>query len=179
MSEGNKAEEIAKQIEGTSQKPFLNALKAAGYRYSNKVPKGWYYAESGVEPLNKSIFDFHVKRNSSAKKRNSPEIHQDVMPNNNEFTMNSPVIHTPFTSDEVIIIREMLKSWKEAVPTVESVHERIKHLPQNNKTRKTIVIDENIGKRLDEFCDHERVNKSDILNLALIDILEKYSEKQG
>lgn len=186
MAEGNKAEEIAKQLEGTSQKPFLNALKAAGYRYSNKVPKGWYYTGTGGEPLNKSIFEFHEKRNSSSKKRNSHEIHQEFTPSNtgiipstSEVTVNSPTVHVPFTNDEVSMIKEMLKSWKEAVPTVENVHERIKNLPQSNKTRKTIVIDENIGKRLDEFCEHERVNKSDILNLALIDILEKYSEKKG
>lgn len=184
MAAGNKAEDIAKEIEGISQKPFLHALKDAGYKYSNKVPKGWHYVGEGVEPLDKSIFDFHVTRSSLPKKSNSRVVHDeftpsntDVIPNSNEITVNSPIFHSQFTSDEVSMIKDMLKSWKDAVPVVEvgeSVHDRIKHLPQGNKTRKTIVIDENIGKRLDNFCGVERVNKSDVLNLALIDFLEKY-----
>jgi hypothetical protein len=184
MAEGNKAEEIAKQIEGTSQKPFLNALKAAGYKYSNKAPKGWYYAAGGVEPLNKSIFDFHMKQSSTPKKRNSHVVHDEftssdtnIIPSNSELTVSSSV-HVQFTNDEVSMIKEMLSSWQEAVPAVESVHDRIKHLSQGNKTRKTIVINENIGKHLDKFCGFERVNKSDVLNLALIDFLEKYSENK-
>lgn len=175
LAEGNKAEAIAKEVEGISQKPFLNALREAGYSYSNKSPKGWHYVGEGAEPLDKSIFDY-VKRSSSPKKSNSPIIHKVFTPSNNEVTVNSPAFHPQFTGDEVSMIKEMLKSWKEAVPVSESVHDRIKHLPQGDKTRKTIVIDESIGKRLDNFCGIEKVNKSDVLNLALIDFLEKYRD---
>jgi hypothetical protein len=175
LAEGNKAEAIAKELEGISQKPFLNALKEAGYNYSNKAPKGWHYVGEGAEPLNKSIFDY-VKRNSSSKKINLPIIHKEFTPSNNEVTVNSPMVHSQFTADEVSMIKEMLESWKEAVPVGESVHDRIKHLPKGDKTRKTIVIDESIGKRLDSFCGIEKVNKSDVLNLALIDFLEKYRD---
>jgi predicted transcriptional regulator len=49
-------------------------------------------------------------------------------------------------------------------------------LPQNDKTRKRIVIDRVIDKRLDEFCEAERINKSDVLHLALADFLEKYEK---
>lgn len=183
MAEGNKAEAIAKELEGISQKPFLNALKEAGYKYNNKAPKGWHYVGEGAEPLDKSIFDY-VKRSSSPKKSNSPVIHEeftssntDIIPSNNEVKVNSPMVHQQFTGDEISMIKEMLKSWQEAVPTVEvgeSVHDRIKHLPQAEKTRKTIVIDKSIGERLDEFCKAERVNKSDVLHLALADFLKAY-----
>ncbi len=39
IREGNKAEDVAKEIDGISQKPLLKALKEAGYAYSNKAPK--------------------------------------------------------------------------------------------------------------------------------------------
>ena len=185
LGEGNKAEAIAKEIEGISQKPFLNALREAGYNYSNKAPKGWRYVGKGAEPLDKSIFDY-VKRSSSPKKRNSPVLHKEftpnnteVIPSNNEVMVNSPIVHSQFTDDEVSMIKEMLESWKEAVPVSESVHDRIKHLPEGDKTRKTIVIDESIGKRLDNFCRNEKVNKSDVLNLALIDFLERYRDEKN
>ena len=51
----------------------------------------------------------------------------------------------------------------------EMLHDRIKWIPQDAKTRKTVVIDKSIGERLDSFCRAERVNKSDVLHLALAD----------
>lgn len=180
----NKAEAVAKEIDGISQKPFLAALKTAGYKYSTKAPVGWYYVGEGVEPLDKSIFDFHLKRGSSPKKNSSPKVHKPVSSSNIEVTRsntpvtnNSHAIHQQFTQDEVRMIKEMLKQWNEAAPTIvevgESLYERIKQLPQGDKTRKTIVIDKSIGERLDDFCKSERVNKSDVLHLALVDFFEK------
>jgi hypothetical protein len=78
------------------------------------------------------------------------------------------------------MIKEMLKSWKEVASTTQtnelSLYDRVKQLPQSDKTRKTIVINHVIGKRLDEFYEVERINKSDVLHLALIDFLEKYEK---
>ncbi len=47
------------------------------------------------------------------------------------------------------------------------LHDRIKWIPQDAKTRKTVVIEKSICERLDSFCKAERVNKSDVLHLAL------------
>jgi len=180
---GNKAEHIAKAIDGISQKPFLKALKMAGYEYSNKVPKGWHYIGEDPEPLDKSIFAY-VNFNSS-----SPIVHHevtqsntDVNSSNNEITPLSQIIHPQFTQNEVSMLMEMLYEWQqqkkitepsEEIKVPQQVHERIKGLPQSDKTRKTIVIDKGIGDRLDTYCKSERVNKSDILHLAIMDFLNK------
>lgn len=78
------------------------------------------------------------------------------------------------------MIKEMLKSWQESPSTTQtnesSLYDRVKQLPQSDKTRKTIVIDRVIGNRLDGFCETERINKSDVLHLALTDFLEKYEK---
>ncbi|MEW9501087.1 hypothetical protein [Jeotgalibacillus marinus] len=182
--EGVKTADVAKAIPGISEKPFRNALKAAGYEFSNQTPKGWHFVGEGENPLDKSIFDY-VKRSSSPKKQSSPKVHRHVTSSNKEFTEdnvkftpNSTDVHEQFTQAEVKVIKEMLKSWQEVAPTLQAneqtLYERIKQLPQGNKTRKTIVIDRAIGERLDEFCKAERVNKSDVLHLALKDFLEKF-----
>jgi len=47
-------------------------------------------------------------------------------------------------------IKEVLKSWQELAPVIKTeptLHERIKQLPQEGKTRKTIAIDQSIGER--------------------------------
>lgn len=202
---GNKAEHIAKAIDGISQKPLLKALKDAGYMYSQKAPKGWHYVGEGAQPLDKSIFDYVNPSSSKGEqrvKRISPTVHTEFIHNSNtEFTrgnaemassntdMNpsSPIVHPQFTHDEVRMISEMLHEWKqsklnrsekidteEPLPGLTQVHERIKGLKQGDKTRKTIVIDKSVGERLDAYCKKERVNKSDVLHLALMDFLDGY-----
>lgn len=192
---GNKAEHIAKAIDGISQKPFLKALKDAGYEYSNKAPKGWHYMGEGAEPIEKSIFDYvnfsssNVKRTSSKVNKPSQTVHTEftlsnaeVASSNIEVIPNSPVIHPQFTRDEISILAEMIHEWKQkkvaeqsgAIQESKQLHERIKALPQGDKTRKTIVIDKAIGERLDNYCKAERVNKSDVLHLALMDFLDEH-----
>lgn len=126
--------------------------------------------------------------NSTKVNRSSPIVHHEVIQgntavnsSNNEIIPNSPVIHPQFTQNEVSMLMEMLYEWQQKKVTEQSeqikiptqVHERIKVLPQSDKTRKTIVIDKEIGDRLDTYCKTERVNKSDILHLAIMDFLNK------
>ena len=161
--------DVAKQIDGISKDPLARALNAAGYKYSNATPRGWTFVGDADEPLDKSIFDF-VKPKSSAKKSHSQLITKVV-------TTDSRTIHGQFTEDEILAIKEMLKSWQESAPAVEmepTLHERIKQLPREEMTRKTIVIDQSIGDRFDVFCEAERLNKSDILQLALADFMDKF-----
>lgn len=44
-----------------------------------------------------------------------------------------------------------------------------------NKNRKTFMIDEDIAERLDQFAKEKRVTKSDLLEVALQDLFERYS----
>jgi len=161
--------DVAKQIDGISKDPLASALNAAGYKYSSATPRGWTFVGDSDEPLDKSIFDF-VKPKSSAKKSHSQPVTKVV-------TTDSRAIHRQFTEDEVLAIKEMLKSSQESAPAIKmepTLHDRIKQLPQEEKTRKTIVIDQSIGNRFDVFCEAERLNKSDILQLALADFMDKF-----
>lgn len=161
--------DVAKQIDGISKDPLASALNAAGYKYSSATPRGWAFVGDSDEPLDKSIFDF-VKPKSSAKKPHSQRGPKVV-------TKDSHAILGQFTEDEIRAIKEMLKSRQESAPAIEiepTLHDRIKQLPQEDKTRKTIVIDQSIGERFDVFCEAERLNKSDILHLALADFMDKF-----
>ena len=161
--------DVAKQIDGISKDPLASALNAAGYKYSSATPRGWAFVGDSDEPLDKSIFDF-VNPKSSTKKSHSQPVPKIV-------TTDPHAILEQFTEDEIRAIKEMLKSWQESAPAIEmepTLHERIKQLPKEDKTRKTIVIDQSIGERFDVFCEAERLNKSDILHLALADFMDKF-----
>lgn len=192
-TEGVKTGDVAKVIDGISEKPFRAALKAAGYEFSNRSPKGWHYVGEGEEPLNKSIFDY-VQQGNLNVKRKSLKVHNNMMKGELEVTASeidmpkgelavestSSVVPMQFTSDEVNMILEMLQEWrksKEDMNVLEaksSVHERVKRIPKGEKTRKTIVIDKAIGERLDVFCEQERLNKSDVMYLALEAFLDAH-----
>lgn len=174
----NSINEVAKHIEGISKDPLGRALNKAGYKYSNTVPKGWHFIGEGAEPLDKSIFDYHIKKGITPKKPSSPKVHAVSTQSNIEVMPSSPAVHAQFTGDEVNMIKKMLKEWQ--APKVfeinTGVHDRIKEIPQTEKTRKTIVIDKVIGKRLDDYCEAERINKSDVLYLALQDFLDNHQK---
>lgn len=191
IREGNKAEDVAKAIEGISQKPFLKALKDAGYVYSNKAPKGWHYVGEGEEPLDKSIFDYvkssspkvirsntHVKSSSHEVIQGNTDVNSsshEVIQSNTDVNSSSPVVHPQFTRNELTDLMEMLQEWRLKRGTVQdhkSIHERIKALPAGDKKRKTIVIDESIASKLEGYSKNEKVDQSDILHLALIDFFK-------
>lgn len=178
--EGVKTGDVAKAIAGISEKPLRSALKNAGYSFSNQVPRGWRYVGEGEEPVDTSIFDY-VKRGNTKVKSSSPKVihsESEVNTSNPDITEISPIIHPQFTRDEVEDLVAMLQEWRMNkveqvnVKQPRAVHERIKELPQGKKTRKTIVIDKEIGERLDVYCQTEKVNKSDVLHLALVDFLD-------
>lgn len=191
--DGIKTGDVAKAIEGISEKPFRAALKAAGYEFSNRAPKGWHYIGVGEEPLDKSIFDYVNPRNLQVKHK-STKVHTDMSEGEQRMikselgmplgelavTSTSSAVPMQFTSSEVDLILEMLQEWrksKEDINVLEakpSVHEQVKRIPQGEKTRKTIVIDKAIGQRLDVFCEQERLNKSDVMYLALEAFLDSH-----
>lgn len=193
-TDGIKTGDVAKSIDGISEKPFRAALKAAGYEFSNRAPKGWHYVGVGEEPLDKSIFDY-VKQGNLQVKRKLTKVHTDMSEGEQGMigseldmhrgelavTSSSSVVPMQFTSNEVGLILEMLQEWRESKEDMNvleakpSVHERVKRIPQGEKTRKTIVIDKTIGERLDVFCEQERLNKSDVMYLALEAFLDAHN----
>jgi len=180
-----KTADVAKAIAGLSEKPLRHALKAAGYDYRNKAPRGWHYIGDGEKPIDKDIFDF-VARSEQHVKRTSPQVHTDFIESEFEVTegeqrvnTDAQLVHMPFTQREITGLMEMLNEWQkrkktdEVIEVTDTIHDQIKTVPQADKVRKTIVIDKAIGERLDAFCDKERVNKSDVMYLALQVFLNK------
>lgn len=185
---------IAKQIDGIGEKRLKKALNQAGYQFRNQAPKGWFFAGEGAEPLDKSIFDYttitpqtNKPRMSKNVKLNSHEIHPEATKKNIDDKSNvksdSPKRETNVNDysklmyEELKAIRGLLQPGKPKERQIVSNNllERISGLnPNAEKVRKTIVIDETISKQLDQFAKKKRVTKSDLLEVALLDLFEKY-----
>lgn len=72
------------------------------------------------------------------------------------------------------VVRE-LAGGREREEANKGLHARIMELdPDTSRIRKTVFLSEDIAEQLDGFAKYNRVNNSDIVELALIDILGRY-----
>lgn len=184
---GNTIAKIAKDKASIGEKKLKEALHNAGYEYRNKNPKGWFYAREGEEPLYKSVFDFIEPKTSSANvKRDShagafdmkQDSHTGAFDVNNIRTKGKNPVHTEFTPEEIAILRELIRGYVlDDQQDRDALYQRVVTLKAGKKVRKTIVINEEVGALLDKFADHQKFNKSDLMEIAILDLIKKYSER--
>lgn len=129
-----------------------------------------------------SGLDFHEDSSSPIHLKFIPESSSSI---HREFIPSSSVVHHQFTPEETEAIRAMLAAWQsgklaeqtatvETVDKKETVYERLERAQLGDKTRKTIVIADQAGEALDQFCEKKNVNKWEVVSLAILDFIEKY-----
>lgn len=182
----NTVASIAKSIEGIGEKKLREAIRKAGYEFRNKGEKGWHFIGEGDQPFDKSIFDFVTV--SSVKRLDVKSSHENSHNvNNKENNMNEIVKQGSqktshdgelnFTQEEMNAIKEMVQEYmkeKEHQTKRDILHKRIMMIEKGEKTRKTIVISDSVGAKLDKFAEEKRFNKSDLLEIAILDLINRY-----
>ncbi|MES1042617.1 hypothetical protein [Peribacillus simplex] len=190
---GNTIAKIAKEKVRIGEKKLKEALHNAGYEYRNSGQKGWYYIGEGEEPLYTSVFEFIKSNNSHPKvkqiiptrafnvnqsthdtKKDSRPIPLNV---NSTRTQDKSSIHTEFTPEERAILRDLIRGY--VLNDQQDIHDddlyqRVVTLEKGKKVRKTIVINEEVGDLLDSFADQQKFNKSDLIEIAILDLVKKY-----
>ncbi|KLV28615.1 hypothetical protein [Priestia megaterium] len=182
---GTKA--LSKEI-GIGEKRIRAALHAAGYSFKN-TNKRWSFVGEGEEPHDSDIMSFLPKRPTTNKaikrKQNKPtsitshtNSHNDSpkREHKGEYTYELKAVST-FTDEEIealkLMVHEFIEEKANQTPRGR-LHDRTLRLNKETTTRKTIVIDKNVGKRFDEFAARVKLNKSDLLTLALINLMDAY-----
>lgn len=197
--ETTKSAVLAKEI-GVGEKRLREALKSAGYEYSNVNPKGWHYIGEGEQPLEKSIQDYVTVRTTTTNRKPKEKSTNEITPKED--------VSNALTPHEVSMLRDMIKEWetiKGAANTVAITHSdevgdgliakgvathsqqpvhsinelyiRVKQeIEPQKKMRKTLNVNEGVGKALDDFAAKNKLDKQDIIELALFDFFEKYGE---
>lgn len=183
---GTKTAVLCKDV-GVGEKRLREGLKNAGYKYS-QITKRWEYVGTSPEPLERSIFDFipnareNIKPvNKTAEKGNMKATSGDKTPSKPNNNVNSSGV---FSAEEIAILKEMIANYKGRSSTpandTKSLHERIMSLDTSEpRKRKTIIIRDSIAKQLDNFAEQTRFNKSDIIELAILDFIRKYEKGDG
>lgn len=186
LNNGTKAAVLAKEL-GLADKRFREELKKLGFEYSNST-KAWDGDEESEKYLDKSIFDYvPPKGNRGVKPKssiNNPKVVKKTQMTSRNSNVNSPISNMDsefdFTQEQILALKEIANQFineKAEETHRERLHKRIIKLPNEDMTRKTVVINKAIGDRLDAFAGKMKFNKSDILSLALLDFLERYEDE--
>lgn len=186
LNNGKKAAALAKEL-GLADKRFRGELKKIGFEYSNST-KAWGGDGESQQYLDKSIFDYVPPKGNRGVKPKSPDdapkVIKTAQMTSQVSDVNSPKSNIKrereFTSEQILALKEIANQFinEQAEETHrERLHKRIIKLPNEDMTRKTVVINKAIGDRLDAFAGKMKFNKSDILSLALLDFLERYEDE--
>ncbi|MGE1166353.1 hypothetical protein ACQJ0Y_24635 [Peribacillus simplex] len=186
---GNTIAKIAKEKVHIGEKKLKEALHNAGYEYRNSGQKGWYYVGEGEEPLYTSVFEFIKSNNSHPKVKQTTPIHAfNVNQSSHDTKKDSHPIpldvnslrtqdHTEFTPEERAILRDLIRGYvlnDQQDSHGDDLYQRVVTLEKGKKVRKTIVINEEVGALLDSFADQQKFNKSDLIEIAILDLVKKY-----
>ena len=190
---GNTIAKIAKEKVRIGEKKLKEALQNAGYEYRNSGQKGWYYVGEGEEPLYTSVFEFIKSKNSHPKVKQTTPIHafnvnqishdtkKDSHPIpldvNSLRAQDKSSINTEFTPEERAILRDLIRGYvltDQQDSHGDDLYQRVMTLEKGKKVRKTIVINEEVGALLDSFADQQKFNKSDLIEIAILDLVKKY-----
>lgn len=186
--EAQKTAVLAKEI-GVGEKKLRDALRSAGYEYHNSGDKGWHYIGEGDQPLEKSLQDFVTVRATTVQRKDANKGTDRKAPKSE--------IGNGLTPYEVDTLRGMIAEWgtikgvvdnvsvtrvdvveaNEITRSIDDLFIRTKReIKKEKKMRKTININEGAGKALDDFASKYKVEKQNIIELALYDFFEKYGE---
>lgn len=174
LENGETLKELAQDM-GLNPSTIQRRLKKMGYKYDNSA-KLWKWESDGEPPLNFDLTSAQIpKRTHTTTKE-----HKEVAKVSHKSAVDSAY---QFTIEEIEILREMMESRmaekkrqraqsndKEPI----SPHHRLKGLSKSDKVRKNIFLSTSVNDDFEEFCKRERLQKSDVVELALIDFMEKY-----
>jgi hypothetical protein len=173
LHSGETIKEISQMI-GLNPSTIQRRLKKIGYSYNNSS-KRWEWIGEGEEPLDVDILE-GVNASSpkvTAVRKAKPEAKEEC-----EVHVNSHALSV----EEIEILRDIINDWKEhhfnfnLLSKADNIYERVRGLKKEDKARKTIVIPKSVARDFDLFTEkHHKIDKSDLIHLALLDFMEKYS----
>ncbi|PEB51622.1 CopG family transcriptional regulator [Bacillus pseudomycoides] len=166
--ENNRILIVAKQI-GISHKKLSKALKAAGYEYKRGL--GWHFKSTGEPPLKADIGEFIVDTNDA-----KAETPNNVLTKNEVNALRMVINEWGTTKNAVNAImqqKEKISAQKNTNP-IHSLYMRIGESGAQEKASRTVNLDKEICARLDGFEDKHRLNRDEIVEIALCEFFEKY-----
>lgn len=170
--------EIAGRLGVDQSTTLQRKLKRHSYRY-NQRRHVWEYTGKGEEPLGLDILK--DRGSKQTVKKDTTTTPQQPKSKTTATTQQQDSL----TAEEIAAIRALLKQQtagkettanaKDGGQTVADLFSLVLSLPQDsNKARRTFFIPQDIAQRLDALADASKLNKSDIVAVALVQAFDRF-----
>lgn len=146
---------VAEKID-MNDKKLRKALKAAGYKYSRNSGRGWYFAGAGEPPLKADIREFITGTD-------------DAQVENTDNTLKKKEVSGLRKMQQ----KEMVLAQKNT-NSIHSLNERIRESGSKEKVSRTVYLGKETCSKLGIAEDVLRINRDDIIEIALREFFEKY-----
>ncbi|USK94706.1 CopG family transcriptional regulator [Bacillus tropicus] len=164
------AKEIGKEI-GICDKRLLRGLKNVGYEYSKKSGVGWHFTGQGEAPLKADIREFIAVSDDT-----KVETTDDVLTKKDVSGLLKMLSEWDTTKNAVNTLmqqKERISAQRKTNP-IHSLHERIRESGSKGKVSRTVNIGKEICSKLGTIEDEYRLNRDEIVEIALYEFFEKY-----
>lgn len=151
-------------------KRLLKGLNNAGYKHSKKGGIGWYFTGEGEAPLKADIREF-VKVADAKKPETTNDAHTKKEVNTLGKLM-SELVTIKNAVNEIKQEKEKILAQKNTNP-IHSLHERIRESGSKEKVSRTVNIGKEICSKLGTVEDVLRINRDDIIEIALREFFER------
>ncbi|MEH7669500.1 MULTISPECIES: CopG family transcriptional regulator [Bacillus] len=170
LLKGNTAKVVGKEI-GICDKRLLRGLKNAGYEYSKKSDIGWHFAGQGEAPLKKDIREFIAvaddTRGENADNLLTKKEVSELRKMLSERNTTKSAVNTIMLQKEQILAQK-------STNLIHSLHEHIRESELKEKVSRTINLNKETCSNLGTFEDKHRLNRDDIIEIALREFFKKY-----
>ncbi|AND09788.1 CopG family transcriptional regulator [Bacillus thuringiensis] len=170
LLKGNTVKVVGKEI-GMCDKRLLRGLKNAGYEYSKKSDIGWHFAGQGEAPLKKDIREFiAVADNVKIETTDSVFTRKDI---SEIRKMQSEWVSIKNAVNTLMQQKEKISAQKNTNP-IHSLYMRNWESGTKEKVSRTVNIDKKVWTKVDTVEDKHRLNRDEIVEIALYEFFEKY-----
>ncbi|EJS13686.1 hypothetical protein [Bacillus cereus] len=169
LLKGNTAKVVGKKI-GICDKRLLRGLKNAGYEYSKKSDIGWHFAGQGEAPLKKDIREFIAVADDTKVETTDDVLTKKDVSGLQKILSEWVPIKNAF--NEIMQEKENSSSQKNTNP-IHPLHERVREGGLKEKVSRTVYIDKETCTELGIFEDALRINRDDIIEIALREFFKK------
>lgn len=170
LLKGNTAKVVGKKI-GICDKRLLRGLKNAGYEYSKKSDIGWHFAGQGEAPLKKDIREFIAVADDTKVETTDDVLTKKDVSGLQKILSEWVPIKNAF--NEIMQEKEKISAQKNTNP-IHPLHERIRESGSKERVSRTVYIDKETSTELGIFEDVLRINRDDIIEIALREFFKKY-----
>lgn len=181
LSDGENIKKICDEF-GIAASTIQRRLKRLGYEWDNSA-KVWRWTKEEEQPLSVDLLG-QLPGKSNGGNRSNPKITNDdgafkkddssITYDDDKITIGNRKI--TFSDEELLLLKRIIAEFSSRSSEEGDTlfFRRLRSIGKIETIRKTVTMGEDVGHRLNEFAEKNRVSMSDALTVALLDFFERY-----